>query len=98
MLFLVSCLLRYFLEVFSNLILSSFREQTNWERYWKDSSCSSEAEKGKFICRALNLCLQEVVPELIPVSADDVWIQILLIVIILLVVDRFEAEGVRKVD
>lgn len=92
-LFLISCTLRYFMEMFTNLFLSSFREQINWEKQFKDS-CGND-NTNKFLCKAIQLCMQEVIPEILPVSPDDVWIQILLVIIILLMKDRYE-ESQRK--
>ena len=37
--------------------------------------------------------MNDVIPELVPVSADDIWIQILLIIIILLTFDKLNENG-----
>jgi hypothetical protein len=37
------------------------------------------------------LCMQEVVPELVPASPDDIWIQILIVIIIYLLADKIDS-------
>ena len=91
-LFVVSCLFRYFLEVLSNVIISSFKQKTDWDFIWKQYKCDSDEGAAGVVCNALKICISDVVPELIPVSADDIWIQALLIIIILLVADKL-ADG-----
>ena len=76
------------MEVFTNLVLNSVGEQTNWLSAFSKHNCTG-SEKDSLTCRALNIALQEVIPELIPVSSDDIWIQILIVIIILLLYDRF---------
>ena len=55
-----SCVARFILELLTNVILDSFREQVDWQSYWKDNECAGEAGKSKFICKAYSLCMQEV--------------------------------------
>jgi len=56
----LSCVARFILELLTNAILDSFREQVDWQSYWKESDCAGEAGKSKFICKAYSLCMQEV--------------------------------------
>jgi hypothetical protein len=93
LLFFASCLIRYFMEVLSNMVVNSFKEQANWEKLFRDSDCGADSGKGKILCRAIQLCMQEVVPELVPASPDDIWIQILIVVIIYLLADKIDSEA-----
>jgi len=79
-------------------MLSSFRDQVQWEKYWKDTGCIADGGKEKFICKAFQLCMQEVIPEFLPVSVDDCWIQILLVIIMILIIDRIDLEVKLKRD
>jgi hypothetical protein len=91
---LISCLIRFLFEVLTNLALSPFRERIDWEKYWIDSDCGSgDVSKSKLICKAYQICIQELIPSLIPMSMDDIWIQILLVLVILLVFDRFDIDS-----
>ena len=93
---LVSFLVRFLLEVFSNLVLSPFRERIDWEKYWIESDCSSnEGTRSKLICKAYQICIQELIPSLIPMSMDDFWIQILIVIIMVLLVDCFSLASHR---
>ena len=57
-LFVLSCLVRYLMEMLTNTLISVFREQVNWEKYWEESDCSSDAGQGKFVCKAVQLCIR----------------------------------------
>src|SRR5438270_6975029 len=98
LLFLLSCLLRFLLELLTNTLIDSFREQVDWQKYWKDNDCGSEAGKLKFVCKAYSLCLQEVSADLFPSSADDIWIQLLLCVILYFFVSRIKLRVQLKLD
>jgi len=50
------------MEQLTNSIINTFREQIHWDRYWNESGCSTEEGKSKFICKAYQLCIQEVIP------------------------------------
>ena len=73
-------------------MLSSFREQVQWDKYWSESGCSGDSGKEKFICKAYQICIQKVIPEFLPTTPDDIWIQILLMVIILLILGKIDLE------
>ena len=92
-LFLLSCLLRYILEICANTVMSHIRVQANWKQYWDESGCGSEGEaSNSFICKAVGLCIQEVVPEMVPSSPDDIIIQLLLIGLMMLAADMIDLE------
>ena len=92
LLFFFSCLIRYCLEHLTNLMLSSFKEQIQWDKYWSDSGCNGEAGKEKFICKAYQICIQEVIPQFFPTTPDDIWIKVLLIIVCLLFLDKIDLE------
>lgn len=92
-LFLLSCLLRYILEICANTVMSHIRVQANWKQYWEESGCSGEeGGSSSFLCKAVGLCIQEVVPEIVPSSPDDIIIQLLLIGLMVLAADLINLE------
>ena len=90
----VSSIVRFLLEWLTSLVLSPFREHIDWEKYWSDSDCGSkEGVREKIICKAYQICIQELVHSLVPLSVDDFWIQFLLLIIMTLVFYFYTQEA-----
>ncbi len=50
-----------------------------------DSDCGNkDGVKEKLICKAYQICIQELIPSIVPLSLDDVFIQVLLIIIMIM--------------
>jgi len=59
LLVVLSCLLRYLLEVMGISIQNSiFNENYEWKQYWSDKDCGSESGKIKFVCRTYEICMK----------------------------------------
>ena len=76
---ILSCAVRYSLEALTNLICRIFIDEKNWVFLAFDNGCGPESHS--LLCEAVQICIKEVVPSLIPNTADDVLIQSLLILI-----------------
>ena len=76
---ILSCAVRYSLEALTNLICRLFLDEKNWVFLSFDNGCRPDSHS--LLCEALQICIKEVVPSLIPNTADDVLIQGLLICI-----------------
>ena len=97
--FLLSCFIRYLLELCGNVVFDAFwRDTVDWKRFWTENGCQTDTGKAKFICKAYEICLNEVIPAFIPSSGDDLLIQLLLIVIIKLVTDKAAGGQERRND
>lgn len=98
--FLLSCLIRYVLEVTTNFWLDWlwWEDQLNWSKYWRDSSCEDDEGRYKLICRAYEVCINEFVPAFFPTTTDDYSIQFLLVVIMKLLYDRLYPHQKPKND
>ena len=93
----ISSIVRFLLEWLVTLVLSPLREHIDWEKYWSDSDCGSkEGTREKLICKAYQICIQELVPSLVPLSVDDFLIQILLFILMALVFDQYTQEAPNR--
>ena len=91
-------MMRYVLEILTYTVVRSVKGTMNWEKYWEESGCASEEGSGSFICKAVGLCIQEVVPELIPSSPDDIIIQLLLMGLMFLAAGFIDVDLRAKKD
>ncbi len=75
------------------MAVSPLRQRIDWEKYWFDNDCANpEVSKSKLLCKAYQICIEEVIPSLIPLTLDDFLIQILLLLLTAIIFEGIRPE------